>query len=264
MAMIGLVIVGVVVVTAIFADVIAPHDPLEQSLDDRLTGPSGKYLLGTDYFGRCIFSRIIHGSRLALMVGALFVAVQAGIGVPIGLISGYCGGKIDSIIMRIVDITISMPGLVLAIVFVGMFGPGIFNVILAFSITGWARFARLTRGQVLVVKEEPYVEAARAIGEKDRNILLRYIFPNTVSPIIVVMSLTLPAAILAVSAMSFLGLGIMPPAPSWGGILAAGREYLMVAPWIAIFPGVAIMITVLGFNFVGDGLRDALDPRLRD
>lgn len=264
MAMIGLAIVGTVVVVAILASVIAPHDPLEQNLEDRFEGPGWKYPLGTDSLGRCIFSRIIHGSRLALMVGVLFVAVQAGIGVPIGLISGYCGGKIDSVIMRIVDIAISMPGLVLAIVFVGMFGPGIFNVILAFSITGWARFARLTRGQVLAVKEELYIEGAKSIGEKDRSILLRYIFPNTVSPIIVVMSITLPAAILAVSAMSFLGLGIMPPAPCWGGILAAGRTYLGVAPWIATFPGLAIMITVLGFNFVGDGLRDALDPRVRD
>lgn len=262
-AWVGLGIVLAIIAVAIFADFIAPHDPEVQRLEEKLLPPGGKYPLGTDDLGRCIFSRIIYASRIALTIGILLVTVEAAIGVPYGLIAGYRGGKVDGVMMRIVDAVIAFPGLVLAVAFVGFFGPGLYNLVIALSITGWAGYARLTRGQTLAVKEEVYIEAARAIGEKDRNIILRYVLPNIVSPLIVLATMTLPAAILLSSAMSFLGLGIMPPTPDWGAMLREHSRFLAEMPWMSIFPGIAIIVTVLGFNFLGDALRDAFDPRLR-
>jgi len=266
-AKVGFAIVLVVVFTAIFASFVAPHDPLEPHYEDRLEGPSWKYLMGTDWAGRCLFSRIVYGTRYALAVGFLLIAVQASIGVPLGLLAGYKGGRVDNLVMRIVDATLAMPGLIIALAFVALFGPGLYKVIIALAITGWAGYARLMRGQTLAVKGETYIEAAKAIGEKDRTIISRYVLPNSISPLIVLMTMTFPAAILLASAMSFLGLGVMPPEPEWGAMLNESSRYLgdpMPAPLWSIFPGIAIIVLVLGFNFLGDALRDAFDPRLRE
>ncbi len=262
-AWVGLGIVLAIVGVAIFADFIAPHDPETQHLQDKLLGPSKKYPLGTDDLGRCIFSRIVYGSRIALTIGILLVSFEAAIGVPYGLIAGYRGGRLDEAMMRVVDAVIAFPGLVLAIAFVGFFGPGLYKLVIALSITGWAGYARLTRGQVLAVKEEVYIEAAKAIGERDRSIILRYVLPNIISPLIVLATMTLPAAILLSSAMSFLGLGVQPPTPDWGAMLKEHSRFLAERPLMSVYPGIAIIITVLGFNFLGDALRDAFDPRLR-
>jgi peptide/nickel transport system permease protein len=268
-AKVGLTIVLVIVFAAIFADFIAPYDPIRGSEDpnDRYLGPSREHLMGTDYDGRDIFSRVIYGTRIALMIGVLLVTVEALIGVPLGLLAGYRGGKIDGLIMRAVDAVLAMPGLILALAFVALFGPGLYKVVLALSITGWAGYTRLMRGQTLAIKEETYVEAARAIGEKDRTIISRYVLPNAISPLIVMVTMTFPAAILLSSSMSFLGLGIMPPEPDWGAMLNQYSKYLgdpMPAPLWSIFPGIVMVITILGFNFLGDALRDAFDPRLRE
>jgi len=263
-AKVGLAIVLLVIFTAIFADFIAPYSPTEQHLEEAEQGPSWKYLMGTDWAGRDIFSRIVHGTRYALAIGILFVVVTASIGVPLGLLAGYRGGKTDSLIMRMVDATLAMPGLIIALAFVAIFGPGLYNVIIALAITGWAGYARLMRGQALAIKGEVYIEAARAIGEKDRTIVSRYVLPNSISPLIVMVTMTLPAAILIASAMSYLGLGVMPPAPEWGAMLLESTRRLAENPLESVFPGVAIIVVVLGFNFLGDALRDAFDPRLRE
>jgi peptide/nickel transport system permease protein len=266
-AKVGLAIVLVIVFTAIFASFVAPHDPIRGISEDRFQGASWNYPMGTDYDGRCIFSRVIYGTRIALAIGALLVAVEVLIGVPLGLLAGYRGGKVDSLIMRMVDAVLAMPGLIIALAFVAIFGPGLYKVVLAMAVTGWAGYARLMRGQTLAIKEEPYIEAARAIGEKDRTILRRYVLPNSMSPLIVMVTMTFPAAILLSSSMSFLGLGIMPPEPDWGAMLNQYSRYLgdpMPAPLWSIFPGIVMIITILGFNFLGDALRDALDPRLRE
>lgn len=263
-AKVGLAIVVLVVFVAIFASFIAPHDPIAQHPEDRFQGPSWRYPAGTDWAGRCIFSRIIFGTRIALAIGILLIVVQASIGLPLGLLAGYRGGKVDSLIMRIVDATLAMPGLIIALAFVAVFGPGLYKVIIALAITGWAGYARLMRGQALAIKEEAYIEAARAIGEKDRTIISRYVLPNAISPLIVLITMTFPAAILLSSAMSYLGLGIMPPEPDWGAMLFQSSRYLRENPWESIFPGIAIIVVVLGFNFLGDALKDAFDPRLRE
>ena len=266
-AKVGLVVVLVVVFIAIFASFIAPHPPLEPHYEDRLEGPSWKYPMGTDWMGRCLFSRIIYGTRYALAVGILLITVQASIGVPLGLVAGYKGGRVDNLVMRIVDATLAMPGLIIALAFVALLGPGLYKVIIALAITGWAGYARLMRGQTLAVKGETYIEAAKSIGEKDRTVVTRYVLPNTISPLIVLVTMTFPAAILLASAMSFLGLGVQPPEPEWGAMLNEYSRYLgdpMPAPLWSIFPGIAIVVLVLGFNFLGDALRDAFDPRLRE
>lgn len=263
-AWVGFGIVFTIVFVAIFASFIAPYGPEEQRLEDRLLHPCREHWFGTDALGRDVFSRVIYGSRIALTIGVLLVALEAAIGIPYGLIAGYFRGRLDGVMMRIVDAVIAFPSLVLAVAFVGFFGPGLYKTIIAISITGWAGYARLTRGQTLAAREEVYVESARSIGEKDRSIVARYILPNIVSPLIVLMTMTLPAAILVSSAMSFLGLGVQPPTPDWGYMLKDSSQFLPENPWISIFPGVAIIVTVLGFNFLGDALRDAFDPRLRE
>jgi peptide/nickel transport system permease protein len=255
-----------VVGVAIFADFIAPFDP------DRIMGegyqhlpPGGEFILGTDHLGRDVFSRLVYGTRIALEIGLLLVAVEASIGVTLGLIAGYYGGKADELVMRMVDVALSFPGLVLAIAFVGFFGPGLRNLVIALSLTGWAAFARITRAQALAIKEEPYVESARAIGEKDRTIVFKYILPNSISPLIVIATMTLPAAILLAASMSYLGVGVLPTESAWGIMLSDARDPIVDGMWWpAVFPGLAIIVTVLGFNFLGDALRDALDPGLRE
>jgi peptide/nickel transport system permease protein len=259
----GLVLVVLVLGTAIFADFIAPYG-INESAGDMHQSPSRQFLFGTDHEGRDVFSRVVYGSRIALEIGILLVVVEGSIGVTLGLMAGYYGGKVDELVMRAVDLALSFPGLVLAAAFVGFFGPGLRNLIIALSLTGWAGFARITRAQTLAIKEEPYVESARSIGERDRTIVFKYILPNGISPLIVIATMTLPAAILLAASMSFLDLGVQKPSPAWGMMLNEASDNLGTAWWPAVFPGLAIIITVLGFNFLGDALRDALDPRLRE
>ena len=270
-AWVGFILAAIIVTIAIFAGFIAPHGENERLVNepDPILGyarpPSTSFILGLDSQGRDVFSRVIYGSRVALEVGILLVALEGSVGIILGLIAGYYGGKIDEIVMRLVDVALSFPGLVLAAAFVGFFGTGLWKLIVALSLTGWAGFARITRAQVLAAKEEIYVESARAIGERDRTIIFKYIFPNSISPLIVIATMTLAAAIILATSMSFLGLGIQPPTADWGGMLTDARsEVLDGIWWTALFPGLAIIITVLGFNFLGDALRDALDPRLRE
>ena len=262
-AMIGLGITLMVLVIALLGPVIAPHPYDKQNLDRMLEKPSREYPLGTDAVGRCVFSRIVYGSRIAFLVGIVVVSIEAGIGITLGLFAGYFGGKLDTIISGITDTVWAFPPLVLALGIVTAIGPGLFNVVAAIAVVSWAPFTRITRAKVQTVREREYVEAGRAIGESDASLLLRYILPNIVAPNLVLATLTFPSALLTASAMSFLGFGAQPPSPDWGALLNEGREYLRSAPWISTFPGLAILITVLGFNFLGDGLRDAFDPRLK-
>lgn len=262
-AMMGLGITLMFLVIALLAPVIAPHPYDEQNLERMLEGPSREYPLGTDAVGRCVFSRIVYGSRIAFFVGFVVVSIEAGIGIMLGLFAGYFGGKLDTVISAITDTVWAFPTLVLALGIVTAIGPGLFNVVAAIAVVSWAPFTRITRAKVQSVREREYVEAGRAIGESDASLLWRYILPNIVAPNLVLATLTFPSALLTASAMSFLGFGAQPPSPDWGAILNEGREYLRSAPWISTFPGFAILITVLGFNFLGDGLRDAFDPRLK-
>jgi len=260
----GLTIVLLVVIVGIFAPWIAPYNPTQTDLGQMLSAPSVKHLLGTDLYGRDVLSRIIYGARIDIMVGIVLVAIEAGVGILIGLISGYYGGMIDEVLMRFTDMVWAFPPMVLALGLVVALGAGIMNVIIAIAVVSWAQFARVTRSEVQSVKEREFIEGARAIGEKNHNIIFRYVLPNILAPNLVLATLAMPGALLTASAMSFLGFGVQPPTPEWGAILADGREYLRVAPWIATFPGLAILFTVLGFNFLGDGVRDALDPKLRE
>lgn len=254
-----------VCVVAIFAPFIAPyHFTKPIDLGNSLAPPNSEHWLGTDRLGRDVFSRLVYGSRIALKIGVLIVAVQVLIGVTTGLMAGAFGGAIDSIIMRIVDIFLSFPVLVLALAISAALGPGLYNVIIALGLVGWTSFARLVRGDVLNIKENDYIEAAKAIGGSKSRIILHHILPNVISSIIVLATLTFPGALLASAALSFFGLGAQPPAPSWGSMVADGRGYLFQAPWISTSAGIAILITVLGFNLLGDGLRDSLDPRMKE
>ncbi len=260
-AMIGLVIIVSLALIAIFAPFIAPHDPIEQNLEKRLLSPSGEYPMGTDDLGRCLMSRIIYGARVSLLVGVITVGIITVIGVTLGLISGYCGDTVDEIIMRFVDMVLAFPGIILALAIAGALGPGLFNVMLALAMVGWTGLARVVRSSVLSVKEKEFVESARALGCSDLYIMTRHILPNVMAPVIVLATLDMAFIILAAAGMSFLGLGAQPPIPEWGSMLNNGRAFMRIAPHLTTFPGLAIMITVLAFNFLGDGLRDALDPR---
>ncbi len=263
MAVAGLVIVVLVTFTAALAPLLAPADPAVQQLDDKRMPPNSDYLLGADEFGRDILSRIIYGSRVALFVALVAVAIAMALGVSIGLVAGYTGGWLDSVIMRIADVMLAFPYLLLAIALVAALGAGIENTTLAVGIWATPSFVRVTRSQVLGIKHREFVTAARATGVPTLRLVLRYVLPNAIPPIIVFATLYMANAILLEAALSFLGLGVQPPQPSWGLMVADGRDYLRVAPHIATFPGIAIMIAVLGFNLMGDGLRDALDPTLR-
>jgi len=263
-AMIGLIIILFFVFTAIFAPFIAPHDPYEQNLEKALLLPCKEYPMGTDELGRCIMSRIIFGTRISLQIGIIVTGITACTGVLLGMIAGYYGGILDEIIMRIVDILLAFPGLVLALAIAGLLGPGLFNVMLALTIVGWMGYARVVRGSVLSVKEKEFVETARALGAGDIYILFRHILPNVMAPVIVMATLGMGYVILAAAGLSFLGLGAQPPTPVWGAMLNNGRAFMRTAPHLTAFPGLAIMITVLAFNLLGDGLRDIFDPRLKE
>jgi len=260
--LIGLVIVVAVIVIAILAPLLAPADPTAQ-IARRLLEPSGEHLMGTDELGRDVFSRILFGSRISLYVGFVSVTIAVLLGVTTGVIAGFYGRQVDSILMRFVDVVLAFPALVLAIMIAGLLGPNLTNAMLAIGVVYAPAFARVARGSVLIVKSEPYIEAARLLGSTNRRIILRHVLPNIVAPLIVMSTLSLSTAILTEASLSFLGLGVQPPQPSWGTMLNTGRRVMEIAPWVVIFPGIAIMLVVQGFNFFGDGLRDALDPKLR-
>jgi peptide/nickel transport system permease protein len=259
----GLLIVVGIAVVAVGAPVIATRGYAETDPVNRLLPPSARYLFGTDVLGRDLFSRIVHGARIALWVGLLVTFIEAGIGVTLGIISGYYSGIVDKLISAVTDMVWAFPPVVLALAVVTMIGPGLTQVVVAIAATSWPAFTRISRAKVQSLVNREFVLAARAIGESDSNIMARYLLPNLMPSILVVSTLTLPAAILYTTALSFLGFGAQPPTPDWGAILSEGAAQLVIAPWIATFPGVFIVITALGFNLLGDGLRDLLDPKLR-
>ncbi len=263
LALMGLVIVGFLMVMAILSPLLAPADPARQTLEDKRMPPGFKYKLGADEFGRDIASRLIYGSRVALVIGLVSVLIALLLGTALGTAAGYLGGGVDEVIMRAMDVLLAFPYLLLAIAIVSALGPGLANTILAVGIWATPAFARVVRGSVISVKELEYVQAARAIGASTFRIVVRHVLPNCISVVVVYSALYMASAILLEAALSFLGLGIQPPTPSWGLMVSTGRDYLVIAPHIATFPGLAIAFAVLGFNLLGDGLRDALDPKLR-
>ena len=264
LAAIGIVFVVLFVTCAIFAPWLAPQDSAHIDLPTRLARPSWNQLFGSDELGRDIFSRVIYGSRISMLVGTCVVAASLGIGLVIGSIAGYYGGPIDRFVnIVLMNAFMSFPGILIAIAFVAFRGPGIFNLVFALSLGGWVGYARLVRAQVLAAREKEYVEAARALGATDSCILLRHILPNIVQPVIVQAAIGMAGAILAEATMSFLGLGVPPPTASWGAMLNDGRSHLFDAPYLVLFPALAVMLAVLSFNFIGDALRDLLDPRSR-
>ena len=264
LASIGMVLVAVFVVFALFAPWIAPQTPSNIDLPSRLQPPSGAHWFGTDELGRDIFSRVIYGARISMLVGSSVVAGSLLLGLILGSIAGYYGGLADRFFNVVVmNAFLSFPGILLAIAFVAFLGPGIFNLILALCIGGWVGYARLVRAQVLAVKEKEFVEAARALGASDWRIVTRHILPNIIQPVIVQAAIGMAGAVLAEATMSFLGLGVPPPTASWGSMLNDGRAHLFDAPHLVLFPALAVMLAVLSFNFIGDALRDYMDPRSR-
>ena len=260
----GAVLVVVFIVFALFAPWIAPQDPAHIDLPSRLQSPSTAHWCGTDELGRDILSRLIFGSRISMMVGSCVVAVSLILGLIVGSIAGYYGGHIDRFANVVVmNAFLSFPGILLAIAFVAFRGPGIFNLVLALSLGGWVGYARLVRAQVLSAREREFVEAAKALGANDLRIIVRHILPNIIQPVIVQAAIGMAGAILAEATMSFLGLGVPPPTASWGAMLNDGRAHLFDAPHLVLFPAAAVMLAVLSFNFIGDALRDFLDPRSR-
>lgn len=262
-ALVGLVLVLVVILAAIFAPQLAPSDPNAINLMKRLAPPSGDELLGRDDFGRDILTRILYGARVSLEVGLFSTLVALAIGIPLGLVAGYYGGRIDNAIMRFLDIMMAFPSILLALTLVAAFGANMTSIILAIGVVAVPRYARITRGSTLSVKEMEYIDAAEVLGSSTRRVLFKHVLPNCLAPIIVYATMGMASAILTEAGLSFLGMGTQPPTPSWGGMLANGREYLRTAPHMATYPGLAIMVTVLGFNLLGDGLRDVMDPRLK-
>lgn len=263
LAVIGTVIVIFFILLAIFGPLLAPQGINEQNFKLKLQPPSSEHWFGTDVFGRDILSRVILGSRLSLMVGFASVAISIVLGTILGILAGYYGKWVDTIISRIFDILLAFPSILLAIAIVTALGPSLFNALIAIAIINIPNFGRLIRSKVLSIKEEEFITAARAIGMKDGRILLRHVLPNSMTPIIVQGTLSIATAIIEAAALGFLGLGAQAPAPEWGKMLSDARIYLVNAPWTMIFPGLAIMLTVLGFNLMGDGLRDAFDPKMK-
>jgi peptide/nickel transport system permease protein len=260
---IGLVIIVMFILTAIFAPLIAPYNPNEQNILNGLQQPSRDHLLGTDALGRDIASRVIHGSRTSLLIGVIVVGFSAVLGMALGLIAGYFGRWVYSVIMRVIDALMAFPMLVLALLIASLLGPGLNNIIIALSVGLIPIYARLMCGQVISVREHDYIIAEVALGSNDWRIMLRHIVPNCLPPLIVLITMMLGSIILAEAGLSFLGIGISASIPTWGSMVNDGRTYLLELPWLSFAPGIAIMLVVFGFNMVGDGLRDALDPRLR-
>lgn len=257
----GLMISISVIICAAFSDFIALYPYDEIHLLDKLQPPSLKYYFGTDVYGRCVFSRIIFGTRIVLQVGFIVTAIQLVIGVTLGLLSGYYGGKVSKFISFITDITWSMPAIVMSLAIVTILGPSLTNVIIAIAFVGWAQYAKIISAKTQSLRNQPYIDAAKVLGESDFNIITKYILPNTINQIIILVTLTLPTAVLSTSSLGFLGLGAQPPAPDWGIILSEGVSLIKIAPWISIAPGFALLYVVLGYNILGEGLKELLDPR---
>ena len=263
-ALAGLAFVLALVAVALFIPWISPHDPYRVALDEQFLPPSWRFWLGTDNFGRDVLTRILYGARISLLVGTVPSLISLVIGAAMGILSGYIGGKTDAVIMRVADMMIAFPSLLLAMVVMYTLGPNLLNIFFALALVGWASVARVVRSQTLALKGKEFIEAARANGTSRFTVMFKHIFPNVIPSLIVLFSLSIPDAIMWESSLSFLGVGVQPPEASWGLLVAKGKEYLLQAPIVAIAPGVAILLTVLAFNFVGDGLRDALDPSMKD
>ena len=269
LASVGVLIVGLVVVAALAAPLLATSDPIDQDLTVALKPPfwmadgSLQHLLGTDHLGRDVFSRLVYGAQISLTISVLAALLGAAVGVAAGLVAGYLGGRVGAVIMRVVDLNLAFPLILLALAVVALLGANLRNLVIVMAITTWMIYARVVRGLTLTLREQEFVQAVRALGARDARIIVRHVLPNVLAPVMVIWTLEVARVILMESALSFLGLGVPPPTPTWGRMLAEGRDYLTMAGWISIFPGLAIMVTVLGINFLGDGLRDLLDPRLR-
>jgi ABC-type dipeptide/oligopeptide/nickel transport system permease subunit len=259
--LVGAAVVGFFVVLAVFAPWIAPFDPASTDFLSVRQAPSSQYVFGTDEIGRDVLSRVVHGARSSLVAGVISVMIALLAGVPLGLVAGFYGGWLDELIMRMTDALLSFPFLILAVALAAALGPSLQNAMIAIGIAVTPTFVRLMRGQVLAVKSSEYVQAARALGARDSRILIFHVLPNAFAPILVQATVTIAQAIIAESSLSFLGLGVQPPTPSWGGMLNTAKNFLVQAPWMAIWPGLSIFATVLAFNLFGDGLRDAFDPR---
>ena len=269
-ALFGLIVVAVVVVMAAGAPWLSPYDPIAQDIGDRRLKPplwrddaGHRHVLGTDHLGRDLLARVIHGAQPALLVGVAAVAISGFLGMGIGLVAGYFGGWLDDVLMRLADIQLAFPFILLAIAVIGIVGPSLLTIIVVIGVSSWVIYARIVRGAVLSLREREFVQAALALGSGDGRVVLRHILPNVLTPWLVVATLDMARVIVIESALSFLGLGVQPPTPTWGGMLADGRVYISTAWWLATFPGLAILVTVLGINLFGDGLRDTLDPRLK-
>jgi peptide/nickel transport system permease protein len=259
----GLVLVALLALIAASAPLIAPANPLKQELSQRLKPPSAQHWLGTDQLGRDVLSRMIYGARISLLIGLVVVFLAAGVGVFVGLLAGFTGGWLDESLMRLTDVFFAFPALILAMAISGALGPSLTNAMIAIAIVSWPVYARLVRAQVLSLRELEYVEASRSLGASSGRIMWQHILPNTLSPLLVQASFDMGAAILAAAGLSFIGFGTQPPTPEWGIMVSDGRNYIATHPWLSLYPGLAILLTVAAFNLIGDGLRDALDPRLR-
>ena len=263
LAFAGLVIIVVITLGSLFAPLAAPHDPLEMRPAERYAPPSRAHPLGTDFFGRDIVSRLMYGGRVSLLIGLATVSINGALGLPLGLLAGYLGGRVDTVIMRVADTLIVFPTLIFAMALMAVRGVGLLELVIALTFKGWTPLARLVRSEALAIREREFVQAARAIGASHARIIVRHVLPNSLSAFVVYATLGITTPILAEAALSFLGLGIQPPAISWGQMISQERNYMQLAWWPVTFPGVVIALTVLGFNLLGDGLRDALDPRLK-
>jgi len=263
-AVVGLIILTIIVLSAVFAPFIAPHNPVEQDMVNRLEGPSAEHPLGTDRFGRDVLSRIIYGARISLNIGFISVGIGIIFGCSLGIIAGYYGGKIDSVIMRTMDVLLSLPSMLLALAIVAALGTNIWYLMVAVGIAFIPRFARLIRGAVLGVIEQEYIQSARALGSSDLRIIFRHIIPNSINPVIVQATLYMASSIIIAAGLSFLGLGVQPPTPEWGRMIAQARQFIRINHFPVTFSGLSIVVTVLSLNLVGDGLRDALDPKTEE
>ena len=259
----GLILIVLFGLGAVLAPVISPANPLKQVLSTRLKPPSAAHWLGTDQLGRDVLSRMIFGARISLLVGVVVVALAGSLGTTVGMIAGYTGGWLDEVLMRLTDVFLAFPALILAMAISGALGPSLTNAMIAIAVVSWPIYARLVRAQVLTLREREYVEAARSLGASTPRILLLHILPNTLAPLMVQASFDMGGAILAAAGLSFIGFGTQPPTPEWGVLISEGRNYIATQPWLSLFPGLAILFTVAAFNLIGDGLRDAFDPRLR-
>ncbi len=263
LAVAGGIIIATMILLATFAPLLAPFDPIGISLGDRLKPPGGDHLFGTDEMGRDIFSRVLYGARISMVIGLMVVSIAGGVGTLIGATAGFIGGRIDNVIMRLMDVMLSFPSLVLAMALAAAMGPSLTSAVFAVTVVMIPKFARLVRGEALAVREMPYIAAARVSGAKNGWIILHHVIPNCISTVIVLSTLTLGDTILVAASLSFIGLGAQPPTPEWGAMISVGRKFLMDQWWYATFPGLFILVTVIGFNVLGDALRDVLDPRIR-